>query len=202
MYFILVFACFYQQQQQVQTSSESSPCLENNVNNLNDVFGLLGELNKATSFSSYVSNISYEAYSNSNSNSGAKQDLTIDQSAHNKTNDYLIYVTLVLILVLLVGFLFNVLVRQQKLIKAPVWFPPIGDDSQSKPTYLSAINSNKLKNVSESSYEMAMKQIDELGYTNQAYTGNYLTVISDQSSDGFSYYSHLNNVQKQNYTNQ
>lgn len=181
----------------------SSQCLENNVNNLNDVFGILGELNKATSLSSYVSNISYEAYSNSNSNSAPKQDLTIDQSAHNKTNDYLIYVTLVLILVLLVGFLFNVLIRQQKIIKAPVWFPPIGDDIQSKQTYSSAINSNKLKNVSDSSYEMAMKQIDEFtGYTNHAYTGNYLTVGSDHSSDGFSYYSHLNNVNKQNYTNQ
>lgn len=116
----------------MQISGENSLCLQNNVNSLNDVFGILGELNKATNLMpSYVSNISYEAYSNSR----PKEDLTIN-SAHNKTQYYLTYVTLisVLVLVFVVGFLLNVLVRQQKRVKAPVWFPPVGDNPYSKPT--------------------------------------------------------------------
>lgn len=78
--------------------------------------------------------------------------------------------------------------------------------------------SNKLKKMC-SSYEMAVKpavsaqyvqkstenhrQFDEFtGYTNKGYNGNNLKVVSDDSSDEFSDYSDLNNVRKQNYSNQ
>lgn len=116
-YFIIAFLCLFNR-------SQSSLC---NVNGINDEFAILSEFNKASNIMpEYVKNITYEAYTDSRSE-------VLKQENRNSVQNYLNYVTLISVftLVLVISFLLNVLVRQQKRIRAPVWFPPLGDNHYS-----------------------------------------------------------------------
>lgn len=128
-HFIIMFACIYGGDKQ-QTTTKSL-CLENNVNNLDDVLGILSELKKASSLMpDYVTNISYEAY-NADSRAPIGGDKSAAQNAHSATFTLAISF---LVLVVIIGFLLVMIVRQQmaKRVRAPVWYPPVGDNPYSR----------------------------------------------------------------------
>ena len=128
-YFIIAFLCLFNR-------SQSSLC---NVNDINDEFAILSEFNKASNIMpEYVKNITYEAYT---SGLDSRSEV-LKQVNRNSVQYYLNYVTLISVftLVLVISFLLNVLVRQQKRIRAPVWFPPLGDNHYSNLLYCILLN--------------------------------------------------------------
>ncbi|CAF0801479.1 unnamed protein product [Brachionus calyciflorus] len=130
-YFIFISACIQQSdfglEQFVNTTK--SVCLQNAVNNMNNVNEVLDEIKKASNlFPKYVSNVSYEAYTNT----GKKN---FDEFNPREKADTTLTTTLcILSIALLVGIslALTVIIRQQKRVKAPVWFPPVSDNSNEK----------------------------------------------------------------------
>lgn len=120
-----MFACIYGDKK-----TTKSLCLENNVDNLDDVFGILSELKKASSLMpDYVTNISYEAY-----NADSRAPIGEDKSAQNAHSVTFTLAISLLVLFVIIGFLLGMIVRQQmvKRVRAPVWYPPVGDNPYSK----------------------------------------------------------------------
>lgn len=132
-YFIFISACI-QHENNGQLNNKwnettKSLCLQNNVENLNDVSQVLEQLKKASDlYPKYVSNVSYEAYSDS------KRSDNVDQFSPRPSADSTLTLTLCFLSVaLLVGIslALTVIIKQQRRVKAPVWFPPIGDNDSN-----------------------------------------------------------------------
>ena len=120
-YFIIIFACI----DDPNGKSSSNLCL-NDLNNLNDVFNFVSKLKQATNLPNYVSNITYEA--NEIKSSGDRMPTT---AVNNNNNNPLIIICIVVTILVIIILLLGMIVRQQqikqRLIKAPIWFPPGSD---------------------------------------------------------------------------
>lgn len=152
-YFIIIFACIFDQNNQQKSHEPSSVgptsgpqddrplnannrtlCLQNSVNNnLNDVLGILGELKKASNLMpNYVSNISYEAYSDSSRRNNNNNDVN---KKTESTLTTVLAVGLLVFMVFCIGGGAGVIYKQnagRRVIKAPVWKIPINDNNYSR----------------------------------------------------------------------
>ena len=120
-YFIIIFACIDNQQSLSNTHGKSSGnlCL-NDLNSLNDILNFVTKLKQATNLPNYVSNITFE------SRKGELPASTQQPLATN--NNPMIIVCVVVSILVTIILLLGMIVRQQqikqRLVKAPIWFPP------------------------------------------------------------------------------
>ena len=123
-YFIIIFACIDGQSQQSSDEGKSTGnlCL-NDLNSLNDIFNFVTKLKQAANLPNYVSNITYEANEMKSSGSSIQPPLS-----STPNNSPLIIICVVVTILVIIIFLLGMIVRQQqirqRLIKAPIWFPP------------------------------------------------------------------------------
>ena len=139
-YFIIIFACVYDENASKMANSGDRMCLQNSLNDVNDTSEIVNELKKVSTqlMPAYVSNISYEAYSSDSKR--RKNTPGDDTSSVNRENSSAALSTTLVVCVaisLLVGIslALTVLIRQnavakRMMIKAPIWYPPPLNGSQ------------------------------------------------------------------------
>ncbi len=138
-YFIIIFACVYDET--LQKSANNSICLQNNLSDMNDPSEIVSELKKAATNSllpTYVSNITYEAYSSDSKKKKNEIDDTFpNKDTRNNNDTWSTTLVIILAIGLLIGIslALTVLIRQnaitkRMMIKAPIWYPPPLDGQQ------------------------------------------------------------------------
>ena len=153
-YFVIIFACVLDQSelpaQLNANNSSTSLCLFSNANNQTEILDQFSKMSNL--LPKYVNNITYEAYSD-------RRRPADDANAKTKHDSSTVSSTLVIFmavsLLVLISLVSLVLIRQKR-VKAPVWFPPLGDNVN--PSALGKSCEYNTVNI-----EMAMHKKHQLG---------------------------------------